>query len=141
MNVSSAAQAPVDIAALRGEGRKLSDGAAYAQSKLALTMWSRQMAEDLGDTGPLIVAVNPASLLGSKMVKEAYGVAGGDLRIGADILVRAATTDEFKNASGRYYDNDAQTFASPHPDALDAVKNERVVRTIEALIKSAPAAG
>lgn len=38
----------------------------------------------------MIVAVNPRSMLGSKMVKEAYGVDGGDLGIGADILVRSA---------------------------------------------------
>nr|WP_242659740.1 hypothetical protein [Vibrio splendidus] len=26
--------------------------------------------------GPMVVAVNPASLLGSKIVKDAYGIAG-----------------------------------------------------------------
>ena len=40
INLSSAAQSPVDPEALAGRVR-LSDGAAYAQSKLALTMWSR----------------------------------------------------------------------------------------------------
>ena len=42
INLSSAAQAPVDLDALAGR-RRLSDQAAYAQSKLALTMWSRSM--------------------------------------------------------------------------------------------------
>ena len=134
VNVSSAAQSPVDIAAMKGEGRNLSDAAAYAQSKLALTMWSRHMAQELGDAGPVIVAVNPASLLGSKMVKEAYGIAGADLRIGADILIRAAVSDEFKDASGKYYDNDEKRFSSPHRDALDSRKNEQVVRAIEAFV-------
>ncbi len=134
INLSSAAQAPVNSEALAGR-IKLSAGAAYAQSKLALTMWSRSLAMALGEDGPAIVAVNPASLLGSKMVKEAFGVAGGDLRIGADILIRAALSNEFATASGKYFDNDSGQFASPHPDALDGQKNEAVVQAIEAIIQ------
>ena len=135
VNVSSAAQSPVDPKALAGQVR-LSAGAAYAQSKLALTMWSRGMALLLKDKdkGPAIVAVNPGSLLGSKMVKDAFGVDGGDIRIGAEILSRAALADEFATASGQYFDNDSGRFASPHPDALNPKKCEEVVRVIEAVL-------
>ncbi|MBT8450564.1 MAG: SDR family NAD(P)-dependent oxidoreductase [Deltaproteobacteria bacterium] len=133
INLSSAAQAPVNLRALAGEVQ-LSDNAAYAQSKLALTMWSRALALSLGKDGPSVVAVNPGSMLGTKMVKEAYGVAGGDVGIGADILYRAALSDEFATASGKYFDNDAGRFARPHPDALDANKSEDVVRAIEAVL-------
>mgnify|MGYP000737155261 CR=1 FL=1 len=133
VNLSSAAQAPVHPEALRGRVR-MSDGMAYAQSKLAITMWSRHMALALKDGGPAIIAVNPRSMLGSKMVKEAYGVAGGDLRIGAEILYRAALSDDFAAASGRYFDNDIGQFASPHPDALNNEKCDALVRGIEAVI-------
>lgn len=133
VNLSSAAQAPVNVQGFLNK-RAFSDGDAYAQSKLALTMWSFEMAKKLGANGPMIVAVNPASFLGSKMVKEAYGRAGNDLRIGADILTRAALSDEFSNASGRYYDNDRKSFAQPHPDALDTAKNKRLVEAIEHLM-------
>jgi len=133
VNLSSAAQSPVDRKALAGQGR-LSDGVAYAQSKLALTMWSHSMALELKSTGPAIIAVNPGSMLGSKMVKDAYGVDGGDLRIGAEILNRAALADEFAAASGQYFDNDSGQFASPHPDALDPRKSEEIVRVIEAVL-------
>lgn len=133
VNLSSAAQAPVNLKGFIAK-QTFDDGSAYAQSKLALTMWSIGMAHALGAEGPMIVAVNPASFLGSKMVKEAYGHAGHDLRIGADILTRAALSDEFANASGRYYDNDRKAFADPHPDALDAGKNRRVIEAIEQLI-------
>ena len=112
IDLSSAAQFPVDLEALRGRVR-LSDGAAYAQSKLALTMWSRSMALAVNENSPAIIAVNPGSMLGSKMVKQAYGVAGGDLRIGAEILCRAPLSDEFAAASGRYYDNVIGQFSSP----------------------------
>ncbi len=133
INLSSAAQSPVNPEALAGRV-SLADGAAYAQSKLALTMWSRSLALALKDDGPAIIAVNPGSLLGSKMVKEAFGVAGGDIRIGAEILSRAALADEFAGASGQYFDNDSGQFAEPHPDALDAGKCEEIVRTIETVL-------
>jgi len=99
INLSSAAQAPVDAAAFSG-ARHLDHGEAYAQSKLALTMWSK------------------------------------DLGIGVDILTRAATSSEFDDATGRYYDNDAGRFSSPHPDALDPQKNQAIVELIEATIAS-----
>ena len=135
INLSSAAQAPVNLRALAGEF-PLSDNAAYAQSKLALTMWSRALALSLGKDGPSVVAVNPGSMLGTKMVKEAYGVAGADIGIGADIIYRAALSDEFATASGKYFDNDARRFAPPHPDALDARKSADVVRAIEAILSN-----
>lgn len=133
INVASAAQASVDPVALLGR-RRLADMEAYAQSKLALVMWTRHMAAELGDAGPVLVAVNPGSLLATKMVREAFGVAGRDVRIGAGIVVRAALSPEFANASGRYFDNDSGRFADPHPDALDPRKNAAIVRLIEELL-------
>ncbi|MBE9067452.1 SDR family NAD(P)-dependent oxidoreductase [Leptolyngbya cf. ectocarpi LEGE 11479] len=131
INLSSAAQSTVNLDALAGRV-KLSDGAAYAQSKLAITMWSRVLA--LKEDSPAIIAVNPGSMLGSKMVKQAFGVAGGDIRIGAEILTRAALSDEFETASGQYFDNDSGQFASPHPDALDPQKSEEIVHAIETIL-------
>lgn len=133
VNLSSAAQAPVDLQAISG-GRNMSDGEAYAQSKLALTMWSRAMAEELGSNGPAIIAVNPKSFLGSKMVKQAYGAAGHDLRIGAEILCMATLAAEFAGASGKYFDNDIGQFTNPHPDALNSGKCKEVVDVIETVL-------
>jgi NAD(P)-dependent dehydrogenase (short-subunit alcohol dehydrogenase family) len=134
INISSAAQAPVDPDALVGRHRFASDGMAYAQSKLALTMWSHDMALSLGNGGPAIIAVNPKSMLGSKMVKQAYGASGHDLRIGAEILCRAAFSDEFATASGKYFDNDIGQFTHPHPDALNPRKCKEIVDAIESIL-------
>ena len=130
VNLSSAAQAPVDRRALSGE-LPVADMEAYAQSKLAITMWSADLARRLGDDGPAVVAVNPGSLLATKMVNEGFGVAGSDVGVGADILVRAALSEEFASASGRYFDNDAGRFAQPHPDALDPEIARSVVVEVE----------
>lgn len=119
VNLSSAAQAPVDLAALEGHAGPLEAMEAYAQSKLAITMWTRHVARDTGQAGPMVVAVNPGSLLASKMVREGFGVAGNDLSIGAAILIRAALSDDFAQASGQYFDNDAGRFAPPDPAGQD----------------------
>lgn len=133
INVSSAAQSSVNFESLVGN-KPLSDSAAYAQSKLAITMWSRHLGLALKATGPLVVSVNPKSLLGSKMVKDAYGIDGGDLKIGADIFCRAALSDEFKDAAGLYFDNDTGRFAPPHVDALDNAKNQQLVDTLDSIL-------
>ncbi|WP_394130158.1 SDR family NAD(P)-dependent oxidoreductase [Shewanella maritima] len=132
VNLSSAAQATVDYNALLGK-RTLTDNPAYAQSKLALTMWSAYLGEQHKSTGPMIVSVNPKSLLGSKMVQDAYGIKGSDLSVGADILVSAALADEFADAHSKYYDNDIAAFANPHPDAMDTKNNQHMVETLNQL--------
>ena len=114
LNLSSAAQAPIDITALRGE-RSLDDMAAYAQSKLAITIWSQVMAAE-HPNGPTIIAVNPGSLLATKMVKEGFGIMGHDLNIGADILCHLALDAEYSNASGLYWDNEVGRL-HPHTTA------------------------
>ena len=83
----------------------------------------------------MVVAVNPGSLLASKMVKEGFGIAGNDMQIGVDILCRAALSDEFADASGKYFDNDAGHFNQPHPAALDAGHAAAVMAAIEDLVK------
>ena len=139
VNLSSAAQSPVDLSALISPNAGELDGPVYAQSKLALTMWSIDLANALANSpstnGLAVIPVNPASFLGSKLVKDAYGVDGNDLAIGADILRRAALSDEFADASGRYFDNDSGLFKDPHNDALDPTKNRKLVEVIERLLQ------
>ncbi|MEM1082157.1 MAG: SDR family NAD(P)-dependent oxidoreductase [Pseudomonadota bacterium] len=133
INLSSAAQAPVNLQGWLSK-TPMSDGDAYAQSKLAITMWTFHMAQMGRPDGPALIAVNPASFLGSKMVKQAYGSDGKSLSIGADILMRAAFDEVFGQASGRYFDNDQARFTDPHPDALNPDKNAALVAALEQLI-------
>ncbi|OED63300.1 oxidoreductase [Vibrio splendidus ZS-139] len=135
VNLSSAAQSTVDLDALISSNAGDVDGPVYAQSKLALTMWSIELANTLLDNGPAVIPVNPASFLGSKLVKEAYGVDGNDLAIGADILCRAALSDEFADASGQYFDNDSGLFKAPHADALNPAKNRKLVEALDRLLE------
>ncbi len=135
VNLSSAAQAPVQATELT-KPSTLPDNSVYAKSKLAITMWSFDLAKTLMSKGPAIIAVNPKSLLGSKMVKKAYGMQGSNIQVGADVLVAAGLSDAFASASGKYYDNDIEQFAPPHPDALNTQKTADIVAAIEPLIKA-----
>ena len=132
INLSSAAQGPVDVNAM-ADGRAMDHMDAYAQSKLALTIWSSELAREFPN-GPSIVSVNPGSLLASKMVKEGFGIAGNDLSIGAGILMQAALSEAFEGASGRYFDNDAGRFAQPHIAAQKADHVAMVMAAIRDLV-------
>lgn len=134
INLSSAAQSAVDLDAVAGKVA-LNDSQAYAQSKLAILMWSFALATRMNSDGPKFIALNPGSFLGTKMVRDAYGTKGKDIGIGVDILTRAAFSDAFSNASGTYFDNDSGQFAQPHPDALDARKNQQLVDALEHMIQ------
>jgi len=131
INVASAAQAPVDLESLAGKSDLDDEFNAYAQSKLALIHWTFALAQSEPSSGIVWVPVNPASMLGSKMVQQGFGVRGKDLSIGVDIFCRAALSDEFATANGRYYDNDIGSFADPHTDALDGDKNHAVLQVMD----------
>ena len=91
---------------------------AYSQSKLAIIIWSQEMARK-HPSGPAFISINPGSLLATKMVKEGFGIEGKNINIGADILVKAATDKTFLSYSGKYYDNDIRKFSLPHQLASD----------------------
>ena len=130
VNLSSAAQATLAPQSLT-KYEVLGDMPAYSQSKLAITAWTRRMAAFHPDK--VFIAVNPASLLGTKMVKQGFGIDGSDIRVGSDIICRAAISDEFSQASGLYYDNDAKSFGDPHHDALDDALADEIIDTMRAL--------
>jgi len=132
INLSSAAQAPVSLNAVVGK-EALGDQAAYAQSKLALTMWNTQMAKTNLDI--TFIAVNPGSLLNTKMVQEAYGKHWAPADKGADILVELATDPKHVRMSGKYFDNDNGNYAYASPDAYEQVKIDQLMETANVVIK------
>ena len=147
INLSSAAQAPVDVGqALPANGAQKparfdNDFAAYGQSKLGVIMWTNVLAASAANAANKIVFVslNPASMIGTKMVKEGFGVEGKSLDVGADILVEASVGKKFGDyhrANGKYFDNDRGQFGSPHPGALDSAKNDMFVQAMDEWLES-----
>lgn len=130
INLSSAAQAPVSLGALEGS-KQLSANEVYAQSKLALTMWSFDIAKQLKADNISVIAVNPGSLLNTKMVQQAYGHHWSSADKGVNILYDLALSDEYANVTGQYFDNDKGdvkgAFAPAHSDASD---NNKIAKLI-----------
>ena len=135
INLSSAAQAPVNLDALAGTHHLDDEFLAYAQSKLALTHWTRHLAQQ---TDTLMCSVNPASLLATKMVSEGFGLAGSDPNKGRDILIRAALSEDFARhlrvQPGAYFDNDLGDFGPAHENADDSELNRQVYEACMAQI-------
>ena len=135
ISLSSAAQAPVNFDALAGTIHLDDEFQAYAQSKLALTQWTRHLAHQ---TDVLMCSVNPASLLATKMVSEGFGLAGSDPTKGRDILIHAALSENFtrhlRTKPGAYFDNDRGDFGPAHENADDSELNRQVYEACLALI-------
>ncbi|MEL6868094.1 MAG: SDR family NAD(P)-dependent oxidoreductase, partial [Bacteroidota bacterium] len=131
INLSSAAQAPVSKAVLLGQ-QKASENEAYAQSKLALTMWSFYLAQKRSDLS--VIAVNPGSLLNTNMVKEAYGRFWSSADKGAKILHELATSPNYEGITGKYYDNDSGQLGNAHVHAYHAEKIEQLIQLTEKIL-------
>ncbi|MEM9848100.1 MAG: SDR family NAD(P)-dependent oxidoreductase [Bacteroidota bacterium] len=114
INLSSAAQSTVSKGFLTGT-TQVSTQEAYAQSKLVLTMWSFDLAKRLPDIS--VIAVNPGSLLNTRMVQEAYGRYWSSADKGANILYDLAVSQQYKVITGKYFDNDSGGFGTAHADA------------------------
>ena len=137
INLSSAAQAPVSNEALTGS-MELGVQEAYAQSKLALTMWSFHLAKVLSTIG--VIAVNPGSLLDTNMVREAYGKFWSPAAKGGNIIYDLAISEEYEGVTGKYFDNDKGDvkghFGEAHPDAYNTIKIDQLIKITKSIIRA-----
>ena len=131
INLSSAAQAPVVHEVLNGQ-RELPERATYAQSKLALTMWSFQLAKE--EPGLAVIALNPGSLLNTNMVREAFGHHWSSADKGGNIIYDLAVSEKYAGISGKYYDNDSGGFGTAHADAYDDEAIDKLLKATKALV-------
>ncbi len=136
INLSSAAQASVSHEALSGK-QPVEVQNAYAQSKLALTMWSFYLSKKLNDI--TIIAVNPGSLLDTNMVKEAYGYHWSSADKGANILYDLSISEEYKEVTGKYFDNDKGEekgiFGPAHADVYNEIAIEKLIETTHKIVE------
>jgi NAD(P)-dependent dehydrogenase (short-subunit alcohol dehydrogenase family) len=131
INLSSAAQETVLGRSLE-KNVSLSDNQAYAQSKLAILLWSFDFARK--HKFITTIALNPGSLLNTNMVKEAYGKFWSPADKGADIIIDIAINPKYADKSGQYFDNDKGDFGQAHPDAYQSDKIEALISKTEELL-------
>ncbi len=129
INLSSAAQSRISYDLLDAN-IQVSDQEAYAQSKLAILMWSFYLAQK--ESNISVVALNPGSLLNTNMVREAYGKFWSSADKGADIIYDLALVKNLEDIDGQYFDNDKGDFGLAHPDAYDMeIVNNLIAKTVE----------
>ncbi|MFV9551090.1 hypothetical protein ACNG5D_08145 [Algibacter sp. PT7-4] len=102
----------------------------YAQSKLALTMWSFHFAKQHKEI--ISIAINLGSLLNTKMANEAYGQHWSPAEKGVNVIHDLTMSERHINQSGTYFDNDKAMYANAHPDAYD----DNTVKLLLTLIKT-----
>lgn len=131
INLSSAAQADISYDAMLGKASINMHGA-YAQSKLAITMWSSYLANQ--HKAFTVIAVNPGSLLNTKMAQEAYGQHWSPAEKGSDLLVDLAIGEEHSDKSGMYFDNDQGFYSKAHPNVYNDAAIEQLIEFTNKLV-------
>ncbi|MBB6520790.1 SDR family NAD(P)-dependent oxidoreductase [Pseudoteredinibacter isoporae] len=134
VNLSSAAQAKVNTQALLGKSQ-IDDMAAYAQSKLAIRMWTHHLARTSSEESAKLLALNPGSLLASKMVKEGFGVQGHDMAIGAKAIARIALEEDAQRHNGEYFDNDIGEYSDMPAEYSNAEASGKLLDAIEEVLR------
>jgi NAD(P)-dependent dehydrogenase (short-subunit alcohol dehydrogenase family) len=123
VNIASIGQAPIDFSNLMLT-RSYDGARAYGQSKLALIMFTFDLAATLQGTGVTANAVHPATLMNTKMVSETELQPRSTVEEGADAILHLATSPELEGISGRFFEGTRESRA--HPDAYDARARQRL---------------
>ena len=113
VNVSSGnLRRPIDFDDIMMEGQ-YAPGPAYYQSTLAQVFFTFDLAEELEGTGVIVSALHPATLMNTRLVRNARSTVGE----GADAVMNLVETPELE--SGQYFM--FQTPAQTNPQAYDEV--------------------
>jgi NAD(P)-dependent dehydrogenase (short-subunit alcohol dehydrogenase family) len=134
VNVASVGQHPLDFDDVMLE-RSYDGSRAYAQSKLAQIMFTFSLAERVPAGEVTVNALHPASLMDTKMVREAYGRALTTVEEGRDATLRLILDPELQGVTGRYFDGVDEFTA--HPQAYDEDARRRLWELSERLTRAA----
>jgi NAD(P)-dependent dehydrogenase (short-subunit alcohol dehydrogenase family) len=136
VNVSSAGQAPIDFDDVMLE-RHYSGAQAYCQSKLALVMFTFDLAEELEGTGVTANCLHPGTYMPTQMVRDAGVDPVTPLEDGIAATMRLITSPEVEGINGHYFDGTSES--APHPQAEDP-EARRQLREISAELTGIQAA-
>ena len=110
VNVSSAGQRKLNFDDIMMKS-KFDPVYAYAQSKLALIMYTLELAEKLRRRNIMVNALHPGTYLNTKMVRNAGINPWGDPETGADAEVYLALSPELDRVTGKYFDGKKESLA------------------------------
>ncbi|MBO0839411.1 MAG: SDR family NAD(P)-dependent oxidoreductase [Sciscionella sp.] len=131
VNVGSAGQSPIDFDDLRMD-RGYDGFTAYCRSKLALAMFTFDLAGELDGAGVTANVLHPATFMDTAMVRASGITPVNTIEHGGQATLRVAL--EFDGVTGQYFDEDRP--ARAHPDAYDPAKRTRLRELTEELLAS-----
>ncbi len=102
VNVSSAGQHPINFNDIMLE-KNFNPTQAYCQSKLALIMFTIDLAEKLKDENITVNSLHPGTYLDTNMVRRSNINPWGKPESGADAEVYLATSPELNDVTGKYF--------------------------------------
>ena len=130
VNVSSAGQAPIDFDDVMLED-SYSGVQAYCQSKLALVMFTFDLAEELEGSGVTANCLHPGTYMPTNMVRRAGVEPVTPLEDGIAATMRLITSPEVDGVNGHYFDGTSES--APHPQAEDPEARRRLRELSEEL--------
>jgi len=130
INVGSVGQAPLDFSDLMLE-RHYDPANAYCQSKLALVMFTFDLAEELKGEHITVNCLHPATYMNTKMVYESVGYTLSTVEEGLRAVLYLATSPMLDHVTGQYFDQ--QRSARTHRQAYDLAARCRLRQVSEQL--------
>lgn len=114
----------------------------YAQAKLAVNMFTIDLALSLKDTGVTVNSLNPG-FISSNLLRDMKGIQGlfrpimrfvaSPPEVGADRIVRLAMSPEYQGITSVYVSEDAIT--APNPEALDQTVRDQLLQVTESAVE------
>jgi NAD(P)-dependent dehydrogenase (short-subunit alcohol dehydrogenase family) len=121
VNVASAGQSPIHFEDIMLE--KNFDGiTAYTQSKMAIIMYTMDLAEELLPNHISVNCLHPGTYLDTGMVREAGIFPMGTAQSGANAIVYLATSPDLNNITGKYFNVKKEARANAQVYDLNARK-------------------
>jgi NAD(P)-dependent dehydrogenase (short-subunit alcohol dehydrogenase family) len=123
VNVASAGQSAIDFQDMMME--KNFDGVtAYTRSKLAVILFTFDLAESLKEKAITVNSLHPGTYLDTGMVREAGISPMGTAQSGADAIVYLATAPALEHITGKYFNVKKETRA--HAQAYDPIARKKL---------------
>jgi NAD(P)-dependent dehydrogenase (short-subunit alcohol dehydrogenase family) len=123
VNVSSAGQAPIDFDDVMLE-RGYSGVQAYCQSKLALVMFTFDLAEELEGSGVTANCLHPGTYMPTNMVRQSGVRPVTPLEDGVAATLRLISSPEVDGINCHYFDGTSES--APDPQAEDPEARRRL---------------
>jgi Dehydrogenases with different specificities (related to short-chain alcohol dehydrogenases) len=105
---------------------------AYRQAKLAMIMWTMELAAELGPRGVTAVSLHPATFMNTTMVREAGGAPMSSISQGLRATMNLIDAEPSDLPNGAYFDGLDRT--SPHAQAGDAGVRRRLLERTRELV-------